>query len=82
MNSINESRWLGRYEELQTSHKREGHCRVPTSVSKLGRWVFTQRQAFKKGNMKNGVTRGVGLCVACDREASVQQDFQDASRST
>ena len=41
--------WGERLDELTKYKAEHGHCNVPASQGSLGRWVATQRQAYKKG---------------------------------
>ena len=46
-----ETAWIRMYENLVDYQKREGHCLVPTSEAKLGKWVSTQRTSKASGMM-------------------------------
>mmetsp|Transcript_18601 Transcript_18601/g.28902 ORF Transcript_18601/g.28902 Transcript_18601/m.28902 type:complete len:219 (+) Transcript_18601:171-827(+) len=39
--------WIARFQELKSYKAEHGHCNVPRSVEKLGRWVDTQRQRYR-----------------------------------
>ena len=39
--------WNQRFEELREFNEEHGHCRVPRSSKKLGRWVDHQRNNKK-----------------------------------
>ncbi|KAJ1445825.1 helicase associated domain-containing protein, partial [Pelagophyceae sp. CCMP2097] len=48
--------WDARYPQLEAYHAAHGDCAVPFNFAeadgtKLGRWVGTQRQAYKVGEM-------------------------------
>ncbi|CAB9505289.1 helicase [Seminavis robusta] len=43
--------WEGRYEQLQVYKDLNGDCLVPTGHSKLGAWVGTQRELYRKGEL-------------------------------
>ena len=49
--SIQEAKWLERFQELKEFKKEMGHCNVPTRYSKnprLGKWVSSQRTEFRR----------------------------------
>ena len=43
--------WMEMFEKLKTYEKENGDCLVPGSTKKLGRWVQTQRENYKKGKL-------------------------------
>ena len=43
--------WMEMFEKLKTYEKENGDCLVPGSTKKLGRWVQTQREKYKKGKL-------------------------------
>ncbi|CAB9524679.1 helicase [Seminavis robusta] len=43
--------WLAMFASLQKFHQGNGHCNVPRTNGKLGKWVSTQRTLYKKGKL-------------------------------
>ncbi len=59
-----EAQWEEMYQELIIYKSQYGHCDVPQKSSKLGRWVNTQRQAYKRGALstdKIGKLKKIGF---------------------
>ena len=40
-------KWGIKFQELQSYKAKHGHCNVPTTTFKLGRWVDSQRQQYR-----------------------------------
>ena len=43
--------WDDRFDKLKAYKEKNGNCNVPQKEGKLGRWVNTQREAYKKGKL-------------------------------
>jgi hypothetical protein len=76
--------WETRFTELQEYKKQHGHCLVPVAWKTnptLGRWVFTQRQNYKEGQLSTERIRhlnSIGFCwdLAPVKEAEWNAQFQ------
>ena len=57
-----EAFWNEQYEELVLFKKEHGHCKVPRSLGKVGRWISKQR--FKRAKIskeKFNKLKNIGL---------------------
>ena len=46
-----DEQWEERFDELAVYKENNGNCNVPKKQGKLGNWVMTQRQLYKKGKL-------------------------------
>ena len=44
--------WETRYKWLKAYKQRNGHCNVPRTDDKLGRWVQNQRSLYRQGKLR------------------------------
>lgn len=51
--SAPESKWEEMFSELLAYQAEHGHVRVPATISRLGRWVSTQRAGYKDKSLSN-----------------------------